>query len=213
MWIPVAGSGVKPVRARREGRLGLLVLSAMAMGLAGCNLEDARATSQDATSVGKVLVQRDTTLTPLMLRVAAEALDGMRTGELVHLVVTYGRDPQPLIFRDASTALAAESAGRGRYLPGVAVDETSDRLWRVVEVRVVVDSAGTRRTLRAPANADLIAWKLPAVDKFVVPYYTRVRGLPAATALRQRFTNSDRYMLYCHDGKSIDCVMEELSGR
>jgi hypothetical protein len=213
MAIPVARSEVIPVR-RVGGRWLTLAVVAGCMLVAGCNwLESATPeTPPQPAPDPPVDAQKAGVVTPAMLRVAAEALDGMRTGRLVHLVVSYDPDSVPRLYEDGDSARAAAAAGQGVYVAGVApVDSRKRGLWQVVQVRVLLDSAGVRRVWTAPQGANLIAWDLSALDKFVLPYYHQVKGPEAARLLRARYTNSSaRLMLYCHDVLSIDCAYEEL---
>lgn len=46
---------------------------------------------------------------------------------------------------------------------------------------------GTRVTLPVPRNADALFFTLPAMDKFVFPYYVKVLGVDTVAAMRKDF--------------------------
>jgi hypothetical protein len=52
---------------------------------------------------------------------------------------------------------------------------------------VITRAGGVRDTLPLPVGADAIFLSMPAIDKFVVPYYQRILGLPLTSELRQDF--------------------------
>ncbi|MEP7347264.1 MAG: hypothetical protein ABI877_18480, partial [Gemmatimonadaceae bacterium] len=49
---------------------------------------------------------------------------------------------------------------------------------------------GTRDSIPLPPNADAVFLSLSSIDKFVIPYYTRILGLGAVTEMRQEAERS-----------------------
>ena len=52
---------------------------------------------------------------------------------------------------------------------------------------LVTTSAGAHDTIPLPPDADAIFLSMPAVDKFVIPYYLRTLGVQAVGEMRQGF--------------------------
>lgn len=158
-------------------------------------------------------VAQESAVTARMLAVAAEAADGYRTGVPVHVVVTRGPNPRPEVFRSSGEALRFQSADSVRrvYIGAFTTppDSIAPRIQRVDSVHVFF--SGDAEPWRVPVNeVDLIAWSVPAIDKFVVPYYTALYGPDyGVRTLRQYFQTVDR-LIWCHSFMSIECpTMEE----
>ena len=151
----------------------------------------------------------------VMLKRIAEAVDGNRSGKQVYVVLSGEALSPPVgVFYDLKEANArASAAGTGAQVfgpyrtaldPGVNVAACvhvvgsrmqTDRCVppaqsvRWEDVRglslVITRHDGKRDSIPLPPNADAVFLSLSSVDKFVVPYYSRILGLPAVTAMRQ----------------------------
>jgi hypothetical protein len=138
---------------------------------------------------------QDTTVSATMLRVLAEAADGFRTGRPVFLVADY-RFPHNVAgafatyeeARRVRRMQADSGATFGVFGPYVTRrDPRSDSASRVVAVQLTIKSPkGRLRTVNVnPDTVDALFFTMPAVDKFVIPYYSRTYGPDYAAALRK----------------------------
>jgi hypothetical protein len=135
---------------------------------------------------------QDTTVSATMLRVLAEAADGFRTGRPVFFVADY-RFPHNVAgpfetYAQARRVKADSGARLGVFGPYVTPrDPNADSVNRVVAVRLTIESPdGRRDTVDVdPTKVDALFFTMSAVDKFVVPYYSRVYGPEYATVLRE----------------------------
>lgn len=156
---------------------------------------------------------QDTTVSATMLRVLAEAADGFRTGRPIYLVADR-RFPHnvagPFPSRAAAERVRADSGATfavfGPYL--TRPDPAPRSAPRVVAVRITVEQpGGRRRTFDVrPDSIDALFFTLSAVDKFMVPYYTRIYGTEYAHVLRETVM---RQAPPCH-GFSRPCMPDTL---
>jgi len=144
-------------------------------------------------SIGSALAAQDsTTVSATMLRALAEAADGFRTGRDVFLVADY-RFPHNIIGPFATRPLAERARGDSGAYFGVfgpfrtAVDRRSDSATRVIDVTIVTETPqGRRDTIKVkPTVVDALFFTQSAVDKFLIPYYSRVYGPQYATVLQR----------------------------
>ncbi len=156
----------------------------------------------------------------VMLKRIAEAVDGNRSGKQVYVVLSgEPLNPPVGVFSDLKEANAQlTAAGKGAQLFGpyqTALDPGGNiaacvhvtgsrwqtdrcvppvRTVRQDDVRslslVITRLDGTRDSIPLPPNADAVFLSLASIDKFVVPYYARMLGLPAVTAMRQEAERS-----------------------
>jgi hypothetical protein len=145
-----------------------------------------------------------------LLRALAEAADGFRTDRDVYLVADY-RFPHNIAGSFASRPAAEKvRADSGAYF-GVfgpyrtAKDPGSDSATRVIGIRLLTENAqGQRRSIVVdPKVVDALFFSPSAVDKFVVPYYTRIYG-PQYGVLVQ--AAEPRVYIKCH-ALSHDCYV------
>lgn len=158
--------------------------------------------------------------TAVMLKRIAEAVDGNRSGRQVYVVLSGEQLSPPVgVYYDPKAAqAAANGAGKGAQVfgpyqteldPGAnvaaCVHVTGSR-WhtdrcvppaqtvRWDDVRglslQITRMDGKRDSIPLPPNADAVFLSMASIDKFAVPYYTRMLGLPAATAMRQEAERS-----------------------
>lgn len=171
--------------------------------------------SGGAAQTAGMTPQAQRAVTASMLRIAAEAADAFRTDAPVHVFVKYAPPHKPFVLfdprlvRDELLQIAADSdaAYIGQFTtPG---DRLKAGLIGVDSVIVWAPRGASgkyRRWKVDPRRVDLIAFTMPAIDKFVLPYYARVRSPVYADSLRRGWTNSNNtYMLYCHDPLSWEC--------
>lgn len=86
-----------------------------------------------------------------------------------------------------SKCVHLQSAMHQYYCPGAPVLPLADVDSVIITVRM---RDSTTRTIPVPRGADAIFFTLSAVDKFAIPYYTRVAGLEEAATLRRRLINA-----------------------
>jgi hypothetical protein len=137
--------------------------------------------------------QDSAAVTATMLRALAEAADEFRTGRDVFLVGDY-RFPYnisgPFTTRAAAERVRADSGAYfGVFGPyRTPADRRSDSARRVVRVTLVTESAqGKRQTIEVdPTVVDALFFTQSAMDKFVIPYYSRLYGPQYATVLQGR---------------------------
>ena len=145
-----------------------------------------------------------------LLRALAEAADGFRTDRDVYLVADY-RFPHNIAGSFATRAAAERARGDSAAYLGVfgpyrtAKDPGSDSATRVIRVTLITENAqGQRRSVVVdPKVVDALFFSQSAVDKFVVPYYTRTYG-PQYGALVQGA--EPRVSIKCH-ALSHDCYV------
>ena len=193
---------------RRASRLLLVGLPLVALWACTSRGTPARPpVEQPVDTVAEPLRPGDITAT--MLRVAAEAADGYRAGREIHVLVTRGPNPRPSIYPTLEEARAASLRGMGAYVGAYRTppDTLSPELGRVLRVQVtLLEATGDTIEWTVPLDSvDLIAWSMPAIEKFVVPYYARLYGADYAQRFRSQYFNTVPYLLYCHDLMSIEC--------
>ena len=147
----------------------------------------------------------------VLLRQVAEAVDGTRTGGLVWVVVRHSR-PQEIIDVVGSDSAARSLVQRDPrsfsilgpyrapalddgfidgcmhmrgsqmigYCPAPMRWSEIDSVWLSVRMR-----NGSVRITPVPIETDAIFLRTSAIDKFVVPYYTRILGIDSAAAMRR----------------------------
>lgn len=151
----------------------------------------------------------------LMLKRIAEAVDGNRSGKQVYVVLSGDPLSQPVgVFPDLKEAYAqSKAAGKGAQLFGPYQTELDpgDNVAACIHVvgsRMQTDRCvppaqtipwgdvrslslmitrldGQRDSIPLPSSADAVFLSMASIDKFVVPYYARILGLPAVTMMRQ----------------------------
>lgn len=175
---------------------------------AGCGQEP----STDAPATVRVAqTAEDTTVTPRMLRIGAEAADGYHGRGSVHVAVTFEPDLIPIVGatrQEVEDSVRAQ--GGGAY---IGVFNTPERLTapdvRRVE-RVVVYFVDDETPWEVPVNEiDLIAWRMSAIEKFVLPYYLQTRGAEFARGLEQSY-HENTTELFCHRFDSFYCDEDEV---
>jgi hypothetical protein len=132
---------------------------------------------------------QDSTISATLLRVLAEAADVHRTGRPIFLVAAY-RYPHRVAGAVPSRALAEKlradsGAAFGIFGPYVTPGDSETASNRVLTVRLTLQTPEGRQTVDVnPDSADAVFLSLSAVDKFVIPYYTRTYGPGFAGRLR-----------------------------
>lgn len=152
----------------------------------------------------------------ILLKRLAEAVDGNRTGDSVFVVASYDSlSPVRGVFlsRDQAEA-AARLAGRSYdvFGPFITMPElasgsivvgcvhnartsywepvcpqASFRASDVARISLRVQTRdGRTREFPVSSEVDAIFLSLPAIDKFVIPYYARIIGVQSAAAMRAR---------------------------
>lgn len=123
-----------------------------------------------------------------LLRRLAEAADGYRDGQSRYLVFHYDRaDKRDRVFTEREDA--------DQYLQGLPSEERTDfgvfgpyvsPLDQPTTERVstIVVEWGQKRESIDAADYDSLFWTSSAIDKFLIPYYTRVLGISKAATLR-----------------------------
>ncbi|MFN8573511.1 MAG: hypothetical protein U0132_15765 [Gemmatimonadaceae bacterium] len=158
--------------------------------------------------------------TTIMLKRIAEAVDGNRSGKEVYVVLTGDPlNPPAGVFPELTAATAvAKSLGRGARVfgPYQTTPEPGDGVAACIHVTdsryytgrcapptrftprddirtmslMITRKDGSRDSIQVPIDADALFLSPAAIDKFVVPYYTRVIGVAAAAALRTESVRS-----------------------
>jgi hypothetical protein len=148
-----------------------------------------------------------------LLRALAEAADGYRTGQPVWVVASHAGPPYVVgVYptRDSAARVARESAGRDVFGPYVtAADQTRPDSPTLVGAVLTFRMPDGRQV---PVNIDLkrvdaLFLSMSAVDKFVVPYYTRLYGPGYASRVRGLMAVSG---FRCHIMYSYECSLEDL---
>lgn len=153
---------------------------------------------------------------PVMLKRIAEAVDGVRTGKLVYVVVSSEPTSPVLgVFPDFDSAQALATKGDvkaavfGPYqtiadktqgtISACVHDRMSSRMQidrctppvdreGVVGMQLVLErSGGARDTIPLSPDADAIFLGMAAIDKFAIPYYVRTIGVADASTMRTEF--------------------------
>jgi hypothetical protein len=163
---------------------------------------------------------QDTTRAPTVtaLRRVAEALDGYPARGSVYVVLDSIQEVRAIVSSrpQADSVLrllrgrgeihgplrASPSASRNLVMRCVHMDSAMQGIcnhFRPIPLSeidsmslVIRTRDGASRTISLPRRADAIFLTMSAVDKFVIPYYTRVDGVDAAAALRRRMLADDR---------------------
>lgn len=156
--------------------------------------------------------------TPVLLKRLAEALDGNRTGDPVFIVASYDSlSPVRGVFptRADANALAhrlgtsydvfgpfvaaneprmlkvCKHDGTYSYAEPICPEPPDVLLANVAEISLhIVTTDGHTRDIPVGRTTDALFLSLPAVDKFMIPYYARVIGVDAAAALRASIARS-----------------------
>jgi hypothetical protein len=152
--------------------------------------------------------QRTTTAT--LLRVLSEAADVYRTGKPIYLVADY-RYPHNVLpgFGNKDSALTAAkrlNANKGAsfdvFGPYVTPqDSISETALQIVSISITTKtSSGTKTHTVDPRRTDALFLNLSAIDKFVLPYYSKVLGPAYASRLREKSIEAIRsgaFMRHC----------------
>jgi hypothetical protein len=112
-------------------------------------------------------------------------------------------------YAQARRVLADSGATFAVFGPYVTRREPgADSATRVVAVRVTIESpGGRRRTVDVdPTKVDALFFTMSAVDKFVIPYYSRIYGPEYAELLR----TSSPLEPKCHSSSHICDIAEGL---
>jgi hypothetical protein len=163
------------------------------LGLTGLGLGPGHTFAQDATPARA----QEPPISASLLRRLAEAADGYRSGKPVFIVATatppHDVDPVYAVYEDASKAkLGVAKAGAsyrvfGPYVTGR--DRFKGKPAEVVSITVKLQTEAreTSTVTVDPQAYDLLVWTLPALDKFVIPYYARIYGAEQANQLREDY--------------------------
>lgn len=111
-----------------------------------------------------------------------------RTGDRVRIMGPFAttRDPGPRQVMLIGCVHDPRSAmGPRRYCPDVIPLADVSDLALTVSLR-----NGTVRTVPIPVTSDAMFFSLSAIDKFVLPYYTRVLGAAASAQMRQSIVSN-----------------------
>lgn len=157
---------------------------------------------------------------PVLLKRLGEAVDGHRTGVPVYVVASYDppnlvagvfetrAEAQALVKRlgDSFDVLgpfvAPNDLGAKAFVLGCEHDGVMsvwkrycpspiERLADVDSVTIIVKLKGGRvLTHPIPTSVDAIFFTLPAIDKFVIPYYARILGVGEAAAMRDHIVRA-----------------------
>lgn len=128
-----------------------------------------------------------------LLRRLAEVADAYRTGKPVYIVASTNPpyDVRAVYF-DPKTA--ADSAGGSYHVFGPYVtspDAAAAKATEVLSITVRIRTAKDTESVTVnPKEYDALFWTAPAVDKFLVPYYSRVYGPDRAAALHNQYVRS-----------------------
>jgi hypothetical protein len=126
-----------------------------------------------------------------MLRVLAEIADEFRTGAPVFLVAAFaflhtviGGVPSRAA---ADSARAAAGPGHGVFGPYVTpADQIPDSVPKVISVRLEIQTPQGKQVVDVdPDTVNALFFTQAAVDKFAIPYYSRVYGPEYASKLRR----------------------------
>jgi hypothetical protein len=119
------------------------------------------------------------------LRLLAETADGLRNQDLV------------LITRDDVLMVvpANEVLGADTQLTTLRTDDDVERDYRpTFEIQVQINGAGHR----LDSDFDAVFWSLAAVDKFLIPYYTRLWPADTITAFRAKLESDSAWVALPH---------------
>lgn len=128
-----------------------------------------------------------------LLRRLAEVADAYRTGKPVYIVASTN-PPYDVraVFFDPKTA--ADSASGSYHVFGPYVtqpDAVAQKATEVLSITVKIRTAKDTVSVTVnPKQYDALFWTAPAIDKFLVPYYSRVYGADRAAALHNQYVRS-----------------------
>jgi hypothetical protein len=152
--------------------------------------------------------------TAAALRLAAEAADGMR-GEEVFLVIN-ARDS--LVEDHKKTAAEADARERelevvtgvdSHLVLGPCRTANEATLMKKKIVRVYSQLEGVTDLRGLDQNCDGLFWTESSVQKFVLPYYTRIWGVKRTAELWDAFLNDARVFAVGHIPKSEPSLVLE----
>jgi hypothetical protein len=128
-----------------------------------------------------------------LLRRLAEVADAYRTGRPVFIVAST-KAPHDIkdVYEDAGAATkAAAAAGPSyqRFGPYITPrDRFKGKPAEVLAITVKLRTGSDTVSVTVdPRKYDALVWTLPALDKFLVPYYARIYGLDRARELREEY--------------------------
>ena len=182
-------------------RRRILDLSSIALGCGIAMTASAQPTAMDSSRAPGVV----------LLRQVAEAVDGTRVGGLVWVVVQHVPPQQVVgvVHTDSAARVLLQRAPRsysvlGPYRAPALDDGFIVGCQHIIGSAMVgycpapirwaaIDSLSLRIRMRdgsvritpIPLNVDAVFLRWSAIDKFVVPYYTRILGVDSAAAMRR----------------------------
>ena len=127
-----------------------------------------------------------------LLRRLAEVADAYRTGKPVYIVAsTTAPYDVRAVFFDPKTA--GDSAGGAYHVFGPYVTPPDRPAGTSEVLSITVKIQRERDTVSVTVNPkeyDALFWTAPAIDKFLVPYYSRVYGPARAAQLHYQYVRS-----------------------
>jgi hypothetical protein len=159
------------------------------LGLTGVGLGPGHTFAQDATPART----QEPPISASLLRRLAEAADGYRTGKPVFIVASATPLDVDSVYTDASAAKGrAARAGAsyrvfGPYVTGRDRFKGKPAEVLSITVKLQTEARETSTVTVDPQAYDLLVWTLPALDKFVIPYYARIYGADQANKLREDY--------------------------
>lgn len=134
----------------------------------------------------------------------AEAADGYRTGEDLWFAADR-KDPDMMVsdpFPSVETAMSwAEENDRDVFGPfNTPDDEQPDNRWEILQAAVWARSPQGDYFRQAfdPSEIDAIFLSKSAIDKFLIPYMTRIYGLPYTQRFESNLGKGNEWLLCCH---------------
>lgn len=156
-----------------------------------------------------------TALSPSLARVLAEAADGNRTGAQLWFAANQNF-PHRLTGpyeseRQARDAARDSGSTWGAFGPFVTPRDSVE--FNVVSVTLTIQRDGrTEQVTIDPRQVDALFLSMAAVDKFMIPYYSRIYGSAYGAALRERIASAPGRLraapVPCHiTGTSAKCAI------
>jgi hypothetical protein len=127
-----------------------------------------------------------------LLRAVAEAADGHRTGEDVFVVACEDVVDELRVFTSAQEAEDFRDAKGGNWqvFGPYVTDGEPIAAKQITRVRLYFDD-GSEEELSSN-DVEAVFLTLSAIDRFLIPYYTRVRGVEYAAQMRADYLKGIR---------------------
>ena len=162
-------------------------------------------------------------MSPQLLRRLAEASRGPHGGGEQWWVCRFEADPETYSFdldgpfptQDAANEMLSGREGYGVFGPyrHSADGEFGVRESPVKIERIRVKISGREEEMEIdPTKFDALFWGAPAVEKFVLPYYTSASGLDYALRVREEFERGNAYLI-AHSGDTEHKVFTPKEGK